>query len=59
VPALLDKAWTDKIFTPWDKFTDPPAVEERAYSDGVTAYKARADAIKAKGDKGASGGYPA
>lgn len=55
VPALLDKAWNDKIFKPWDKFTDPPAVEERAYDDGVASYKARADAIKAKGDKG---GYP-
>ena len=55
VPALLDKAWNDKIFKEWDKFTDPPAVEERAYDDGVASYKARAAAIKAKGDKG---GYP-
>jgi len=55
VPPLLDTAWSDKIFKPWDKFTDPPAVEERAYDDGVASYKARADAIKAKGDKG---GYP-
>jgi hypothetical protein len=55
VPALLDKAWSDKIHKVWDKFTDPPAVEERAYDDGVASYKARADAIKAKGDKG---GYP-
>ena len=58
VPALLDTAWSDKIFKVWDKFTDPPAVEERAYSDGAPLYKARADAIKAKGDKGAAGGYP-
>ena len=55
VPALLDKAWNDKIFKEWDKFTDPPKVEERAYDDGVASYKARAAAIKAKGDKG---GYP-
>ncbi len=55
VPPLLDKAWNDKIFKVWDKFTDPPAVEERAYDDGVASYKALADAIKAKGDKG---GYP-
>ena len=58
VPALLDTAWNDKIFKPWDKFTDPPGVEERAYTDGAPSYKARADAIKAKGDKGAAGGYP-
>ena len=58
VPALLDTAWKEKIFKVWDKFTDPPAVEERAYDDGVASYKARADAIKAKGDKGAAGGYP-
>lgn len=55
VPALLDKAWNDKIFKEWDKFTDPPKVEERAYDDGVASYKALAAAIKAKGDKG---GYP-
>jgi hypothetical protein len=59
VPALLDTAWNDKIFKPWDKFTDPPGVEERAYTDGAPSYKARADAIKAKGDKGVAGGYPA
>jgi hypothetical protein len=59
VPALLDTAWKDQVHDPWDKFTDPPGVEERAYSDGAPSYKARADAIKAKGDKGAAGGYPA
>jgi hypothetical protein len=58
VPALLDTAWSNQIFNVWDKFTDPPAVEERAYSHGAPSYKARADAIKAKGDKGAVGGYP-
>lgn len=52
VPALLDTAWTNQIFTVWDRFTDPPAVEERAYSDGAPSYKARADSIQAKGDKG-------
>lgn len=59
VPALLDTAWNDKIFKVWDKFTDPPKVEERAYDDGVAAYTARANAIKTKGDKGPTGGgYP-
>lgn len=59
VQTLLDTAWTDKIFTPWDTFTNPPAVEERAYSDGAASYTARANAIKARGDKGAAGGgYP-
>jgi hypothetical protein len=52
VPALLDTAWTNQIFNVWDKFTDPPAVEERAYSDGAPLYKGRADSIKVKGDKG-------
>lgn len=33
----------------------PPPVEERAYSDGAPSYTARANAIKAKGDKD---GYP-
>jgi hypothetical protein len=59
VPALLDTAWHDKIFQVWDAFTNPPAVEERAYADGAPSYKARADAITAKGSKGAHGGYPA
>lgn len=59
VPALLDTAWNEKIFKVWDKFTDPPKVEERAYDDGVASYTARANAIKTKGDKGpAGGGYP-
>lgn len=59
VPALLDTAWNDKIFKVWDKFTDPPKVEERAYDDGVASYTARANAIKTKGDKGPTGGgYP-
>jgi hypothetical protein len=52
VPALLDTAWTNQIFQVWDRFTDPPAVEERAYADGAPSYQARADSIKAKGDKG-------
>jgi hypothetical protein len=59
VPALLTTAWNDKVFKTWDKKTDPPGVEERAYDNGAASYKARADAIKAKGDKGAAGGYPA
>jgi hypothetical protein len=59
VRTLLDTAWSEKIFKVWDAFTDPPGVEERAYDDGAASYKARADAIKAKGDKGAAGGYPA
>lgn len=59
VTTLLDKAWNDKVFKVWDKFTDPPKVEERAYDDGVAGYTARATAIKTKGDKGpAGGGYP-
>lgn len=33
----------------------PPGVEMRAYGDGAPLYKARADAIKAKGD---AGSYP-
>jgi len=32
--------------------------ESRAYGDGAPKYKARAKAIKKKGDKGAKGGYP-
>lgn len=32
--------------------------ESRAYGDGASKYKARAKAIKKKGDKGAKGGYP-
>ncbi len=32
--------------------------EKHAYGDGAPSYTARANAIKAKGDKGAAGGYP-
>jgi hypothetical protein len=59
VKALLQTARDTKIRDPWKAFAAKPAVEERAYDDGVAVYKARADAIKAKGDKGAAGGYPA
>jgi hypothetical protein len=52
VTTLLDTTWTNQVFSTWDKFTDPPGVEERAYNDGASLYKARANSIKAKGDKG-------
>jgi hypothetical protein len=55
VRALLDTAWNDKIFTPWDTFTNPPGVEERAYADGADAYRTRADRILVKG---IAGEYP-
>jgi len=55
VSALLDIAWCEQIDKVEKKFMASPASEVRAYSDGASSYKARADAIKAKGD---AGSYP-
>ena len=45
----------DKMFESYDA-SYVPGKESRAYGDGAPSYKARADAIKKKGDEGGYGG---
>jgi hypothetical protein len=56
----LLKTARDKAANAVSILPQSPSFEEHAYSQGAPDYKARADAIKAKGDKGtaAAGGYP-